>query len=92
MAENYPSLNPDHPAQYRIYAQGDFNPYWLDWLSGEWIIVNAPPAEPGATISIARLVSWHVKIRRPPFANSKPSSHLLMVSVWRSPDTVAAVR
>ncbi len=56
MAENYPSLNPDHPAQYRIYAQGDFNPYWLDWLSGEWIIVDSPPAETGATILVGRVV------------------------------------
>jgi hypothetical protein len=37
-------LHLDHPAHYRICAQGLFEVGWLDMLSGVWVICHQPPA------------------------------------------------
>jgi len=56
MDTSWPPLNPDHPAQYRICAQGVFSPTWLDMLSGEWAITEPSPVEAGTTILVGCVV------------------------------------
>jgi len=56
MIVDWPTFHPDQPAQYRICAQGQFSPCWLDMLSGEWAIVETPTACPDITILVGRVV------------------------------------
>ena len=51
-----PSLKLESPARYRIYAQGMLNPGWLDMLSGQWAIVETPPAGYEVTILVGRVM------------------------------------
>lgn len=50
MTGDFPVLNLDNPAQYRICAQGIFDPSWLDMLSGEWTIVESPENRSDTTV------------------------------------------
>jgi hypothetical protein len=56
MTVDWPTLNLDDSAHYRICAQGVFNPSWLDMLSGEWVIAEHPAARSGTTILVGRVV------------------------------------
>lgn len=48
-------LHLDHPAHYRIYAQGLFEACWLDMLSGVWVIYGHPPGSKGVTILVGQV-------------------------------------
>jgi hypothetical protein len=54
MTVDWPTLNLDDSAHYRICAQGVFNPSWLDMLSGEWVIAEHPAARSGTTTLVGR--------------------------------------
>lgn len=56
MTGRRPCLNQDCPAHYRICVQGEFDPRWLDWLSGEWTLMATAPAEPAAIVLVGRTV------------------------------------
>ena len=49
------SLHLDHPAHYRICAQGLFEACWLDMLSGIWVICDHPPGGKGVTLLIGKV-------------------------------------
>jgi len=56
MTVNWPNINLDDPAQYRICALGVFKPTWLDMLSGDWVISDHPISRPGSTTLVGRVV------------------------------------
>jgi hypothetical protein len=49
MAADAQNLKLDDPAQYRIRAQGAFDPRWLEMLSGVWVITRRRAARPRVT-------------------------------------------
>lgn len=49
------ALNLDHPASYRICAQGAFDAYWLDMLSGVWVIAGQTEARTGVTTLVGQV-------------------------------------
>lgn len=50
------TLNLTEAAHYRIRAQGEFNPDWLDFLSGEWVIADRQATHQDVTILIGQVV------------------------------------
>ncbi|MBI1299767.1 hypothetical protein GC175_32990 [bacterium] len=49
------NLHLDHPAHYRICAQGRFDACWLDMLSGVWVICGYQQGGNGITILIGQV-------------------------------------
>ena len=49
------ALHLDHPAHYRICAQGLFEAYWLDMLSGVWVIYSHQPGGKDVTILVGQV-------------------------------------
>ena len=50
------ALHLDHPARYRICAQGLFEDCWLDMLSGVWVICHHQPERKGVTVLIGKVI------------------------------------
>ncbi len=49
------SLHLDHPAHYRICAQGLFEACWLEMLSGVWVIYCHQPGGKGVTVLVGQV-------------------------------------
>ncbi|MEZ4868663.1 MAG: hypothetical protein R3C14_45460 [Caldilineaceae bacterium] len=49
------NLHLDAAARYRIYAQGRFDPDWLDMLSGAWVIYRRPSDNRSVTILVGEV-------------------------------------
>lgn len=56
MMEERQALNLNESAHYRIQAQGGFNPAWLDFLSGQWVLGGQQASHQGVTILVGQVV------------------------------------
>jgi len=56
MMMDAPSLHLDHPAHYRIRAQGLFDASWLEMLSGAWVIQSHQSSENETTLLVGQVM------------------------------------
>lgn len=49
-------LHPDQPARYRVQAEGQVDPGWLEMLSGVWQISPTQADLPGTTILLGNVL------------------------------------